>query len=258
LAASADVESRPRALTDAQPSDGTRHLADSLESDRDRRSIHAREINARLLDSYGAPPPQAPADPLRELITTMLSQHTSDVNSARAFAALLQRFGSLDAVRRAAVEEIEAAIRSGGLARTKAPRIKRVLEQLHSERGRLDLDFLGELPVSEARRYLTSLGGVGPKTAACVLLFALGKPAIPVDTHVHRVSRRLGLIGPRASAQQAQLLLEAIVPPDQAYNFHVNLIRHGRRTCRAQRPLCTACPLEDICPKVGVRPSTLP
>jgi len=114
------------------------------------------------------------------------------------------------------------------------------------------------MDLAEARRYLMGLGGVGPKTAACVLLFACGRPAIPVDTHVHRVSRRLGLIGPRTSAEQAHAQLEAIVPPDEAYRFHVNLIRHGRQACKAQRPRCELCPLEDICPKVGVgRPSTV-
>jgi endonuclease-3 len=191
-------------------------------------------------------------DPLSELIATILSQHTSDANSARAFSSLMERFGSFEAVRAASVEEIEAAVRSGGLGWVKAQRIKRVLEEIHSSKGKLDLDFLNLMELAEARQYLTELSGVGPKTAACVLLFACGHPAIPVDTHVHRVSRRLGLIGPRASAEQAQAELEAIVPPDQAYNFHVNLIRHGRGTCKAPQPRCWECPLDSICPKVGV------
>jgi endonuclease-3 len=213
---------------------------------------HAREVNARLLASYGVSPPYRPINPLEQLISTILSQHTSDANAGRAFNSLIDHFGSLDAVRRAPVEEIEAAIRVGGLARIKAPRIKRVLEQIHAERGDLDLDFLVQLELAEARRYLTGLGGVGPKTAACVLLFSFGKPAIPVDTHVHRVSRRLGLIGAGTTAEQAHVELEAVVPPDQAYNFHANLIRHGRQTCKALRPLCRVCPLEDICPKTGL------
>jgi endonuclease-3 len=212
----------------------------------------AREVNARLSASYGPPPPLQPQDPLSELIATILSQHTSDLNTERAFRALLERFGDLEAVRAAPVGAIEAAIRSGGLARVKAPRIKRVLEQLKAERGDLSLDFLAGMDLAEARRYLMGLGGVGPKTAACVLLFACGRPAIPVDTHVHRVSRRFGLIGPRTGADQAHARLEAIVPPDEAYRFHVNLIRHGRQICKAQRPRCEICPLEDICPKVGL------
>src|SRR5688572_27439265 len=157
----------------------------------------AREINARLLAAYGPPPPRQQLDPLAELIATILSQHTSDINTERAFASLLDRFGDFEAVRAAPVEAIEAAIRGGGLARVKAPRIKRVLDQITSQRGSLSLEFLHDLDLDEARAFLTGLDGVGPKTAACVLLFACGKPAIPVDTHVHRVSRRLGLIGPR-------------------------------------------------------------
>ena len=164
----------------------------------------------------------------------------------------MERFGSLAAVGDAPVEEIEDAIRVGGLARVKAPRIKAVLETVRAERGELSLDFLRELDLPAARTFLTGLGGVGPKTAACVLLFDLGLPAIPVDTHVHRVSRRLGLIGPRTGAAEAHDRLEAIVPPEEAYQFHVNLIRHGRRICKAVRPRCTICPLEDVCPKVGL------
>lgn len=218
----------------------------------DQRSSQAREVNARLLAKYGVPGSYERMDPLSELIATILSQHTSDANSARAFSSLMERFGSFEAVRAASVEEIEAAVRSGGLGWVKAQRIKRVLEEIHSSKGKLDLDFLNLMELAEARQYLTGLSGVGPKTAACVLLFACGHPAIPVDTHVHRVSRRLGLIGPRASAEQAQAELEAIVPPDQAYNFHVNLIRHGRGTCKAPQPRCWECPLDSICPKVGV------
>jgi len=219
---------------------------------RDQRSSQAREVNTRLLAKYGVPRPYERMDPLSELIATILSQHTSDTNSARAFSSLMERFGSFEAVRAASVEEIEAAVRSGGLGWVKAQRIKRVLEEIHSSKGKLDLDFLNLMELVEARQYLTGLSGVGPKTAACVLLFACGHPAIPVDTHVHRVSRRLGLIGPRASAEQAQAELEAIVPPGQAYNFHVNLIRHGRETCKAPQPRCWECPLDSICPKVGV------
>jgi endonuclease-3 len=191
-------------------------------------------------------------EPLAELIATILSQNTSDVNTERSFRSLQERFDSFEAVRDAPVEAIEEAIRGGGLSRIKAPRIKRVLEQIQAERGSLDLGYLDELPLAEARAALTRLEGVGPKTASCVLLFACDRPAIPVDTHVHRVSRRLGLIGPRTGAAEAHEQLEAIVPPEQAYAFHVGLIRHGREICVARRPRCERCPLEEICPKVGV------
>jgi endonuclease-3 len=220
--------------------------------DSDARTKLALDVNAILLDAYGKPPRRKRLEPLGELIATILSQNTSDVNSERAFGALLGRFGDFEAVRAATPTAIEEAIRGGGLARLKSIRIKRVLEDLWQERGELSLDFVCRLPLEEARRYLTSLGGVGPKTAACVLLFSCGRPAIPVDTHVHRVSRRLGLIGPRTSAARAHADLEAIVPPEQAYSFHVNLVRHGRQICKAPRPRCGVCPLEKMCPKVGV------
>jgi endonuclease III len=215
-------------------------------------AARARKINAHLLAAYGPPPPRQQLDPLAELVATILSQHTSDINTERAFASLLDRFGDFEAVRVAPVEAIEAAIRGGGLSRVKAPRIKRVLDQIASQRGNLSLGFLHDLDLGEARAFLTGLDGVGPKTAACVLLFACGKPAIPVDTHVHRVSRRLGLIGPRLAAAPAHAALETLVPPDQAYAFHMNLIRLGRQTCKAQRPRCAKCPLLDLCPRVGV------
>ena len=133
-------------------------------------------------------------------------------------------------------------------SRTLAVRIER-------DRGELSLDFLGSLPLADARAYLTALGGVGPKTAACVLLFALGMPALPVDTHVHRVSKRLGLIGPTVSAEAAHAILEAAIPPAEMYDAHMLLIRHGRVTCKALRPRCDVCPLVDVCPKVGVAAS---
>jgi endonuclease-3 len=144
------------------------------------------------------------------------------------------------------------AIRSGGLADIKAPRIKGVLASIRQDRGELSLDFLADLPLEEARSYLTSLNGVGPKTAACVLLFALGMPALPVDTHVHRVSRRLGLIGPKVAAEPAHQLLERMMPPAEMFDAHMLLIRHGRVLCKALRPRCGDCPLADVCPRIGV------
>jgi endonuclease III len=209
-------------------------------------------VLARLREHYGDAPPRSPNDPLAELVETILSQHTSDANSARAFASLMATFGSWEAIRAAPLDRVADAIRSGGLAEVKAPRIVAALDAIYQDRGELSLDFLHDLDTDEARRYLTSLEGVGPKTAACVLLFACGKPALPVDTHVFRVSRRLGLIGPRTDAARAHRELEAQVPPEDVYDFHVLLIWHGRRICKAPIPRCSICPLVEVCPKVGV------
>ena len=210
------------------------------------------EVLTRLRAYYGSPEPRRSDGALAELVQTILSQNTSDVNTERAFASLWSRFGDWDAILEAPTPSVADAIRSGGLAEIKAPRIKGVLAAIKQDRGELSLEFLADLPLDGARTYLTSLGGVGPKTAACVLLFALGMPALPVDTHVHRVSKRLGLIGERISAEVAHRLLEAAFPPDQTFDVHMLLIRHGRVICKALRPRCEACPLEEICPKVGV------
>jgi endonuclease-3 len=145
------------------------------------------------------------------------------------------------------VAAVSAAIQSGGLAQVKAPRIQAVLRRIWEERGSFDLDFLRTEPLDQARAWLTGLPGVGPKTAACVLLFSCGRPALPVDTHVHRVARRLGLVPDRVSAEGAQLLLEAMVPPDDYYAFHLNLIRHGREVCKAPRPRCEVCVIRAWC-----------
>jgi endonuclease III len=182
------------------------------------------------------------------LVETVLSQNTSDVNSHRAFLSLLARFGSLEAVARAGVEDIEGAIANAGLSRIKSVRIKEMLARLTRDNGSLDLSFLTGLDVDAARRYLTSLQGVGLKTASCVLLFSLGMPAMPVDTHVHRVSQRLGLIGPRVSAEAAHVELESMVAPEDRYRFHLLLIEHGRRVCHARNPRCGACVLNERCP----------
>lgn len=146
------------------------------------------------------------------------------------------------------MKDIAAAIKSGGLGNVKAPRLKAVVREIGARRGELSLDFLAELPLEEAKAWLRSLPGVGPKTAACVLLFALGRPALPVDTHVARVAKRLGLIPERASAENAHGLLEAMLSPEQVYPFHVLLVEHGRRTCAARRPACPRCALLERCP----------
>lgn len=206
-----------------------------------------REIGRLLEEEYGRPGPKRNLKPLDELILTILSQHTSDANSGRAFQSLRERFDCWEAVRDADPEAIAEAIRSGGLARIKAERIKGLLQRLSEELGTLELDFLPGMGLERAREFLLELEGVGPKTAACVLLFSCGLPALPVDTHVHRVARRLGLIGPSTSADDAHRILEAAVPPEDVYTFHVNLIVHGRRVCKAQRPRCEACVLAPRC-----------
>ena len=209
------------------------------------------EILRRLRPRYGSMHWRPHGDAVGELVLTILSQHTNDTLSGKAFARLLATFPEWDVIAAASPEAIAEAIKAGGLARQKAPRIKAVLERIRVERGSYDLGFLAELPLEEAKRWLRALPGVGPKTAACVLMFALGRPALPVDTHVYRVSRRLGLIGPRVTEAGAHAVLEASVPPADVYAFHVTLIKHGRYTCTAQRPRCTACPLNDICPSAG-------
>jgi endonuclease-3 len=185
--------------------------------------------------------------PLDTLIGTVLSQHTSDVNSGRAFRSLRRRFRTWEEVRHAPVDEVADAIRPGGLADVKAPRIQAILAEVEAREGAVDLARLEELGDAEADAYLRSLPGVGPKTAACVLLFAMGRPAFPVDTHVHRVATRLGLVPATATAEAAHTLLAPRVPREIRYEFHVQLIRHGREICRPRRPRCTDCVLFDLC-----------
>lgn len=211
------------------------------------------DIERRLEQHYGPVKPIIRADPISELVGTILSQNTSDINSERAFAALRARFPIWADVLAARDEQVIEAIRGGGLAQVKGPRIKRVLERIVADRGELSLDFLRGLPPDQARAYLTSLPGVGVKTAACVQLFACGQPAMPVDTHIHRVAQRLGLVPPGTSADRTHDLLEAATPADKHQSVHVHLIRHGREICKAQRPRCVACPLREACPRVGVR-----
>ena len=208
-----------------------------------------------ILDAeYGRPVLSRRYPPLDELVFTVLSQNTADVNTERSFAALKARFPRWESVRDADVAQIEEAIALGGLAHTKAPRIKRILEVLSPTGGAPELRVLDGLSDEEAGRFLTSLPGVGPKTAACVLLFSLGRPVMPVDTHVYRVARRLALIPRAVSAERAHPRLTEMVgeDPRQLYATHVALVRHGRRVCRAQRPRCEACPLAGLCPSAGV------
>lgn len=187
-------------------------------------------------------------EPLAELIQTILSQNTSDHNSRPAFKALRETFSSWDSLLAAEVEDIAEPIKGGGLGLIKSQRIQQALKEIKSRRGKLDLQFLNDMPVEEARDWLRQLPGVGYKTANCVLLFALGKPALPVDTHIFRVSRRLDLIDQKDTLDKAHRLLEVMVPREDIYEFHVLMIEHGRRTCIAQRPRCAQCVLKDICP----------
>lgn len=208
----------------------------------------AQRIFQTLEAYYGTPAPKERRDPLSELIVTILSQNTADVNTGRAYRRLREQFPSWEQVLAAPTAQVAAAVQVAGLSQIKAPRIQAILRHLLQERGSLSLDFLADLPAAEGRRYLTSLYGVGPKTAACVLLFSLHKPALPVDTHVHRVARRLGLVPPKASAEKASTLLESLIPEALYYPFHLLFIQHGRTLCKAQRPDCPSCPLKSDCP----------
>jgi endonuclease-3 len=207
----------------------------------------AQAVHQRLLEVYGQPQWRSHLDPISQVVSTIISQNTSDVNRDKAFERLRVRFASWEVLRDAPVEAIEEAIRPAGLARQKAPRIKGALQFITQERGELSLDFLKDLSVDEAKAWLTQVKGIGPKTAAIILLFSLGMPAFPVDTHVHRVTQRLGLIGPKVSAEQAHAILEDLLPADIYYSFHLNIIRHGREICHARNPKCEICPLQTLC-----------
>ena len=217
------------------------------------RLAKALAVHQLLIEEYGQQE-WHPREPLSVLISAILSQNTSDVNRDRAWTRLKERFPTWESVLAADTTELAEAIRPGGLADIKAPRIQEALREIKWERGELTLDFLAEMEVDEARRWLTSLNGVGPKTAAIVLLFSLGKPAFPVDTHVHRVSQRLGLIGPKTSREQAHEVLEALLPPEIYYTFHLNLIAHGREVCKPQQPRCAPCVLREQCDYYRDRP----
>lgn len=206
------------------------------------------EIIERLAPLYGMPVHVPHGDPVVELVLTVLSQNTADTNSGRAFVQLLRRFPSWEAIALAPGDDVVAAIQPGGLAQQKAPRIQAILRAVAERSPGWDLAFLREMELEEARAWLRALPGVGPKTAACVLLFALGRPAMPVDTHVERVAKRLALIPANMTAAAAHEALEAMVPPADYYRFHMLLIKHGRRTCVARRPACERCPLEPACP----------
>jgi endonuclease-3 len=210
-------------------------------------SKKVKSISLKLEKTYGKKLWRAHQEPLPQLIATILSQNTSDQNSYRAYANLMSRFGNWDRIRRAKVGTIANALRSGGLADIKAQRIKDILNQIHNENHHLNLGFLKKWPTEKIREYLGAFKGVGDKTIACVLLFSLKRPVMPVDTHVLRVSKRLGLVPQKANPHDAETILEGMVPPRAIYQFHLNLIQHGRVTCKAARPRCQSCVLLANC-----------
>jgi endonuclease III len=203
-----------------------------------------RTIRDRLRTAYGRPVLHAHRAPIDELVLTVLSQNTNDRNRDVAYGRLRERFPSWAAVRDASEDDVEEAIRPGGISRVKGRRIQDILRSLGDD----DLAWLANAPLEDARDYLCSLPGVGRKTAACVLLFSFGRPEVPVDTHVFRVGTRLGLFRPGASFDEAHNELARLIDPADAYELHVSLIRHGRRTCTARNPRCGECVLLSICP----------
>lgn len=209
----------------------------------------AREVFQRLLRTYGERPLKPRREPMHKLISTMLSHRTTQKNEATAFEQMWQHFGSWEAIRDAPLVELTETIAPSNFAEAKAPNIKETLRRIIDERGAPTIDFLHDLPAQEGLEWLMALPGVGIKTASLVLLFCFSKPVLPVDTHVHRVSQRLGLIGPKVNPTAAHPLLLALLPSDPLvlFNFHVNMLRHGQKVCIWGTPRCEQCPLTDIC-----------
>ncbi|HEY9402383.1 MAG TPA: hypothetical protein VIQ24_06795 [Pyrinomonadaceae bacterium] len=237
--------SSPRATTDEDAA-APAATADTADAPSDEgRPI--RYIIQNLERAYGVPENYAPSDPLDMLVQIILSQATSDTNSRRTFDALKRRFPTWDAALRARESTIAQTIQSGGLANQKAAVIKSLLRQIKHDRGALDLSFLHELPPAEAVRYLSQFRGIGPKTIACTLLFACRTEVFPLDTHIFRILRRVGLIPPKCTDRRAHDTMNALVPSGKFYSFHVNLIRHGRALCRPRDPLCERCPIVEYC-----------
>ncbi|MBS3793931.1 MAG: endonuclease III [Candidatus Thorarchaeota archaeon] len=216
-------------------------------SDFPRRKQKARDVCQILIENYGDIIHERRLPPIDELILTILSQNTTDVNSRRAFESLKERFDSWEAILKAPQEEVAEAINCSGLYNVKAERIKAGLAEIENRIGELDLALLDDMPLDEAKKWLTSLHGVGPKTAAIILLFSFGRPALPVDTHVWRVTKRLDLIDQDTSREKAHVVLEEIIPHDCVFSLNRNLVKHGREICKAQNPLCENCFLKDYC-----------
>ena len=210
-------------------------------------SDRALKVHQILVDFYGYPDWRNPLPPLDELVSTILSQNTNDINRDRAFDALIAKYPSWEEVRDASEQDVINAIRPAGLANQKGPRIQNILREITAQKGSLDLSFLNSMPAEEARLWLLDFKGVGPKTAAIVLQFSLGKPAFPVDTHIYRVTGRIGIRPPKMTADQAHVYMEKLLPADAYYPAHLNIIRLGREICSARKPNCDLCPLNEIC-----------
>ena len=207
----------------------------------------ALQVHKKLIEAFGEPTWRNPLPPVEELVSTILSQNTNDVNRDRAFDSLREKFPTWEQVRDADTDEVIEAVRVAGLANQKGPRLQQVLRDITTERGSLDLSFLADMPIEEARDWLTKFKGVGPKTAAIVLCFSLNRPAFPVDTHIYRLTGRIGLRPEKISVEQAHPYLESVFPPETYYAAHLNIIRLGREVCNARKPKCPECPVRDLC-----------
>ena len=207
----------------------------------------ALKVHKKLIEAFGEPTWRNPLPPVDELVSTILSQNTNDVNRDRVFDSLREKFPTWEEVRDANTDEVIEAVRVAGLANQKGPRLQNVLREISAERGSLDLSFLNDMPLEEARAWLTKFKGVGPKTAAIVLCFSLNRPAFPVDTHVYRVTGRIGLRPEKISVEQAHPYLEEVFPPETYYAAHLNIIRLGREVCTARKPKCPVCPVRELC-----------
>ncbi len=210
-------------------------------------SKRALKVHQKLLEAFGEPVWRNPLPAMDELVSTILSQNTNDINRDRAFNSLHEKFPTWESVRDADTNDVIDAVRPAGLANQKGPRIQKVLQEITAERGSLDLDFLKDLPLEKARAWLTKFNGVGPKTAAIVLCFSLGRPAFPVDTHIYRVTGRIGLRPEKMTVEQAHPYLESLFPPETYYAAHLNIIRLGREICHARKPDCPNCPIRKLC-----------
>lgn len=226
-------------------------MGTKVKSSGERAAAPIKKVISLLEKAYGKPSPKPYKNPLDELVFTILSQNTNDLNRDRAYASIRSRFPQWEQVMDAPEQEIAEAIKVGGLANQKSKRIKKILTHIDQSYGKLDLDFLKELPLHEAVELLGSFNGVGPKTVACVLLFACKRPVFPVDTHIFRIATRLGLLPPKCNDVKAHPIMGDLVPPEKVYSFHINMIEHGRRVCKPKRPQCSECVLKDICPASG-------
>lgn len=223
-----------------------RNPLDKVDNLSGRKAKYA-PIAAALTEVYGELDWSRNQDGMDELISCILSQSTNDTNRDRGFAQLKERFPNWEAVRFAALDDLIDAVRPAGLANQKAPRIQAALAVIFEKAGEYSIDFLNDLPLAEAKAWLVSLKGIGPKTAAIVLCFAYGRPAFPVDTHIYRVCKRVGFLPEKLSADDAHPVMEAIAPPEDYYQFHIQVIQHGRDTCHARKPACERCPISGHC-----------